>query len=110
MMDNCKPNRPSRSLVGIIVVFAVAGACAGFAAGQLSTRAQATKEVESIRMAYNESQKVRGDALRMCLQIAPSAASSAATAATAAGEAAAAAQRALESKAKEPDPTHKATE
>lgn len=100
MNDTCNTYqiKPTLSLVGIILVFTTAGACAGFAGGQLTTRLQAAKEVENIRVAYDESQKVRGEALRMCLMLAPKAADSAATAATAAGAAAGAAQRALEQK------------
>lgn len=103
MTDTCKqPLKPTVSLVGIIVVFTIAGACAGFAGGQLTTRWQASKEVTNIQRAYDESQKVRGEALRMCLMLAPKAADSAATAATAAGDAAAAAQRALEQQSSQP--------
>lgn len=97
MTDTCiKPKKNTGALIGIIAVFTVAGLCAGFAGGQLTTRAQATKEVENIRLSYDESQKVRAEALRMCLQLAPKAADTAAAAASAAGDAAAAAQRALE--------------
>lgn len=87
MNDTTNPKRPSRSLVGIIAVFTIAGLCAGFAGGQLTTRWQATKEVDNIRLAYNESQKVRSEALQMCLQLAPKAADSAASAAAAATKA-----------------------
>lgn len=101
----CNIKKPTTTLVGIITMFTVAGAFAGFSGGLFITRGQAVKEIESIRLSYDESQKVRAQALQMCLQLAPKAADSAATAATAAGEAAAAAQRALEQKTKQPDPT-----
>lgn len=87
MNDTTNPKRPSRSLVGIIAVFTIAGLCAGFAGGQLTTRWQATKEVDNIRLAYSESQKVRNEALQMCLQLAPKAADSAASSAAAATKA-----------------------
>ena len=93
MNDTCNTKKPSRSLVGIIAIFTIAGLCAGFAGGQLTTRWQATTEVDNIRLAYNESQKVRSEALQMCLQLAPKAADSAASAANAA---AAAAKKAME--------------
>ena len=101
MNDITNPKRPSRTLVGIIAVFTIAGLCAGFAGGQLATRWQAGKEVENIRLAYSESQKVRTEALQMCLQLAPKAADSAANAASAAVNAAAAAKAAIEGKDKD---------
>lgn len=93
-MTEVRDNTRRRALWGIVVLFTVAGVSAGFAVGQMATRARAVAEVDSIRTAYNEADKARSQALEMCLRLAPKAALSAADAAKAAKEAAQAARKA----------------
>ncbi len=100
-MTEPKHNSQRRALWGIVALFTVAGASAGFAGGQVVTRAKAIAEVDSIRTAYAEADKARSQALDMCLRLAPKAALSAADAAKAAKEAAKAASKAAQNAEKD---------
>lgn len=95
-MTDPKNDSKRRALWGIVALFTVAGASAGFAGGQIVTRARVITEVESIRTAYAEADKARNEALQLCLRLAPKAALSAADAAKAAKEAAQAANQAAQ--------------
>lgn len=94
-MTDCKHTKPNLTFIGIIATFTVAGVCAGFAGGQLSTRSQAATDLAAAKAIYDESSRNKNEALRMCLMLAPKAADSAAAAASAAGNAASAAQQAI---------------
>ena len=90
-MTECKRSDPvkrRRALWGIIALFSVAGACAGFAGGIMVTSLKASNEVATIRQTYHEALESRKASLELCLRVAPKAARDAAQAADRAADAA----------------------